>query len=108
MSVMASARIGKVMRSAVEAEAEAQGVPVENRACPDCWRDLAARLYKSLKDADAKPEDAKGGRALLVDGLDVYFRGRRVNNTTITTAEDVEWLVSKGFPKLYLTADEDK
>lgn len=67
----------------------------KNKRCGSCWIDKAHELYGILKKAET-PSERKW---VLRDGVDVIFRGVRVNRVTLTSDEIAENLLAAGFPK---------
>ena len=71
-----------------------------NTGCPDCWKDLAIVLLSTAKTELLKLTDSR--KYLLKDGVDVIFKGERINNGMLTDKK-AKQLLDEGFPK-YLFA----
>lgn len=69
------------------------GKTIEGK-CKECYRDAAVVLYTHYK---AESEEIPESAYVLRDGLDVYFKGMRINAATITD-ERAEALIKDGFP----------
>ena len=72
----------------------------KNTGCPDCWKDFAVVLRSTLKTELLKLTDSR--KYLLKDGVDVVFKGERINNGMLTDKK-AKQLLEEGFPK-YLFA----
>ncbi len=71
-----------------------------NTGCPDCWKDFAVVLHSTLKTELLKLTDSR--KYLLKDGVDVIFKGERINNGMLTDKK-AKQLLTEGFPE-YLFA----
>lgn len=80
-------------------------LPKDKPNCKSCYVDAAVMIYKSIKDAE-KVEQEKSQRAAeeskpdalrLKSGVDVMWRGIRINEASSTPSKLKEW-VSNGFP----------
>lgn len=72
-------------------------LPKEKPNCKSCYVDAAVAIYKAIKDAKPKPTDRK---YVLRDGVDVVWRGIRINEASVTDELAAEW-IANGFPKVY-------
>lgn len=72
-------------------------LPKEKPNCKSCYVDAAVQIYKAIKDAEPKPTDRK---YVLRDGVDVIWKGIRINAASVTDELAEEW-ISNGFPKIY-------
>lgn len=72
-------------------------LPKEKPNCKSCYVDAAVQIYKAIKDAEPKPTDRK---YILRDGVDVIWRGIRINDASVTDELAEKW-IAKGFPKVY-------
>lgn len=72
-------------------------LPKEKPNCKSCYVDAAVQIYKAIKDAEPKPADRK---YVLRDGVDVIWKGIRINAASVTDELAEEW-ISNGFPKVY-------
>lgn len=83
----------------IEKSSEKLGLTFEpkSRTCGNCYADQAALIYKTLKDKESGKSDAK---FVLYAGVDVIFRGYRVNEATITDTL-CEVLLGLGFNPRY-------
>ena len=71
-----------------------------NTGCRDCWKDFSFVLRSNLKTELLKLTDSR--KYLLKDGVDVVFKGERINNGMLTDKK-AKQLIEEGFPK-YLFA----
>lgn len=80
-------------------------LPKDKPNCKSCYVDAAVMIYKSIKETE-KVEQEKSQRAeeesqpnalRLKNGVDVMWRGIRINEASATPSKLKEW-VSKGFP----------
>lgn len=65
--------------------------------CGQCYSDQAVVLWKRYKETKATKTDTR--KYILREGVDVMFRGIRVNAATLTDALG-DQLVAQGFPKM--------
>lgn len=72
-------------------------LPKEKPNCKSCYVDAAVQIYKAIKDTEPKPTDRK---YVLRDGVDVIWKGIRINAASVTDELAEEW-ISNGFPKVY-------
>lgn len=72
-------------------------LPKDKPNCKSCYVDASVLIYKAIKDAEPKPTDRK---YVLRDGVDVIWRGTRINEASITDELAEEW-IENGFPKVY-------
>lgn len=72
-------------------------LPKDKPNCKSCYVDAAVLIYKAIKDAEPKPTDRK---YVLRDGVDVIWRGIRINEASVTDELAEEW-IENGFPKVY-------
>lgn len=93
----------------IKEQAKAQGVAFNpHSACKSCYIDCAVVIYRALKDAETRAELAEATTATatpaplwrLKEGVDVVWRGIRINSATITDAK-AEQYVKSGFPTKY-------
>ena len=73
---------------------EQMGVPFKPRkGCPNCYSDQAVLLWSKLQTQESE-------RAyVLKPGLDFFWKGRRINNETLTD-ELAETILAEGLPAL--------
>lgn len=86
--------------------AQKAGIPFapRNTRCKDCYRDMAIILYRVECEKEAKKDKTR--KYLLRAGVDVLWRGVRVNATC--TDEQFAAYIAKGFPRdFFLRIDED-
>ena len=72
-------------------------LPKDKPNCKSCYVDAAVLIYKAIKDAEPKPTDRK---YVLRDGVDVIWRGIRINEASVTDELAEKW-IANGFPKVY-------
>lgn len=72
-------------------------LPKDKPNCKSCYVDAAVLIYKAIKDAEPKPTDRK---YVLRDGVDVIWRGIRINEASVTDELAEKW-IANGFPKAY-------
>ena len=72
-------------------------LPKDKPNCKSCYVDAAVLIYKEIKDAEPKPTDRK---YVLRDGVDVIWRGVRINEASVTDELAEKW-IANGFPKMY-------
>lgn len=72
----------------------------KNTGCADCWKDFTFVLRSNLKTELMKLTDTR--KYILKDGVDVIFKGERINNGMLTDKK-AKQLLDEGFPK-YLFA----
>lgn len=72
-------------------------LPKDKPNCKSCYVDASVLIYKAIKDAEPKPTDRK---YVLRDGVDVIWRGTRINEASVTDALAEEW-IANGFPRAY-------
>lgn len=82
----------------IEAEAENRGVHI-NKRCSSCYRDALIQFIIQDRKAEQETEERKSNMRywVLRKGLDVIFRGVRVNEATLTDALALR-LHRAGFP----------
>lgn len=73
------------------------GLPKDKPNCKSCYVDAAVLIYKAIKDAEPKQTDRK---YVLRDGVDVIWRGIRINEASVTDELAEKW-IANGFPKAY-------
>lgn len=71
--------------------------PKDKPNCKSCYVDAAVLIYKAIKDAEPKPIERK---YILRDGVDVIWRGIRINDASVTDELAEKW-IANGFPKVY-------
>lgn len=78
---------------------EQQGMPFSPRqtACRSCYQDQAVKLWRVLKTEEGKSDSTR--KYLLRAGVDVIWRGRRVND--MLTDKELKAILKAGFPKDY-------
>ena len=80
---------------------EEAGIKYSTRKrCPNCIIDLAIKAYGILAK-DEQTEESSTAKWAVRPGLDVVYRGRRINAATITDAL-AEEILAEGFPKMFL------
>lgn len=99
-TLSASKRMSARSKEAIKATAEELGYDFHETNCPDCWRDACHVLARMI--AERMPVDG-ARKYLLRSGLDVRFRGQRINASTITTDAEVLDLLNQGFPQKFVT-----
>lgn len=72
-------------------------LPKEKPNCKSCYVDAAVLIYKAIKDAEPKPTERK---YVLRDGVDVIWRGIRINEASVTDELAEKW-IANGFPSIY-------
>ena len=72
-------------------------LPKEKPNCKSCYVDAAVHIYKAIKDAEPNQTDRK---YVLRDGVDVIWRGIRINEASVTDELAEKW-IANGFPKVY-------
>lgn len=72
-------------------------LPKEKPNCKSCYVDAAVQIYKAIKDSEPKQTERK---YILRDGVDVIWRGIRINEASVTDELAAEW-IADGFPKVY-------
>lgn len=72
-------------------------LPKEKPNCKSCYVDAAVQIYKAIKDAEPKPTNRK---YVLRDGVDVIWRGIRINEASVTDELAADW-IANGFPSVY-------
>lgn len=92
-------RFSKEDKAYIEAFSREVGCDFKTTKCPDCYRDQVILLISKL-GKKAVPED--GRKYALREGLDVIYLGVRICDATITTDEQIEQLLTKGFPKKFV------
>lgn len=87
----------------IKEQAAAVGLQFSPRsACKSCYVDAAIVIYNKLKQAQPAPEttNEKPRLWVLKDGVDVTWRGIRINAATITD-EKAEQYIRSGFPRKF-------
>ena len=83
-------------------------LPKEKPNCKSCYVDAAVAIYKAIKDAQndeqvntpqetKEPAKSQENVLKLKDGVDVIWRGVRINEAS-ATAENLRTWVDNGFP----------
>lgn len=83
-------------------------LPKEKPNCKSCYVDAAVAIYKAIKDAQKaeqvnnqqetkQPAKSKENELKLKAGVDVIWRGLRINEASATTENLRAW-VDNGFP----------
>ena len=83
-------------------------LPKEKPNCKSCYVDAAVAIYKAIKDAQndeqvntpqetKEPAKSQENVLKLKDGVDVIWRGVRINEAS-ATAENLRTWVNNGFP----------
>lgn len=72
-------------------------LPKEKPNCKSCYVDAAVLIYKAIKNAEPKPTERK---YVLRDGVDVIWRGIRINEASVTDELAEKW-IANGFPSVY-------
>lgn len=65
--------------------------------CPNAYKDLAVVIYAELTKGEPQDSDAA---YVLNDGVDVIYKGYRVNAATLTD-EYAAFMIGIGFPKSF-------
>lgn len=79
--------------------ADEMGIEFNPRpACKACYIDLAIQIYNKLKHAEQGEAELRKWR--LKEGVDVIWRGIRINDATITD-EKAEQYIKAGFPTIF-------
>lgn len=65
--------------------------------CKSCYIDTAIIIYKNIMDS--LPRES-GRKYVLRDGVDVIWKGIRINAASVTDELAEEW-ISNGFPRVY-------
>lgn len=89
-------------RDYVRRQSEAMGVQFRETSCGDCYRDQAAVLWRILCEKDTP----KSRKYLLRAGVDVIWKGRRVNATC--SDDDLAALLEQGFPRNFMKRIDGK
>lgn len=88
-------------KEVIKTACEEAGIKFSTRKkCPNCIIDLAIKAYGVL-NKDEQTEESSTAKWAVRPGLDVVYRGRRINATTITD-ELAEEILAEGFPKMFL------
>ena len=89
----------------VQSLADNAGIPFHpyKTSCRDCYKDMAVILWR--KECEKEALKDKDRKFVLRVGVDVLWRGQRVNMTL--TDEQLAALVAKGFPKEFFFRYED-
>lgn len=92
-------QVTKADKEFIRQYADRYGVelPKDKPNCKSCYVDAAVQIYKAIKDAEPKPTDRK---YVLRDGVDVIWRGIRINEASVTDELAEKW-IANGFPKVY-------
>lgn len=77
----------------IREQAQAMGVPFVDNGCADCYRDMAVQLWRIL----CEQENDNGRKYLLRVGIDVIWKGERVNATC--NDDELAALLQRGFPR---------
>jgi hypothetical protein len=64
-------------------------LPKDKPNCKSCYVDAAVQIYKAIKDAEPKPTERK---YILRDGVDVIWRGIRINEASVTDELAEKWI----------------
>lgn len=94
-----ASQVTKADKELIREYASQYGVelPKEKPNCKSCYVDAAVQIYKAIKDAEPKPTERK---YVLRDGVDVIWRGIRINEASVTDELAERW-IANGFPKVY-------
>ena len=88
-------------KEVIKTACEEAGIKYSTRKkCPNCIIDLAIKAYGILAK-DEQTEESSTAKWAVRPGLDVVYRGRRINATTITDTL-AEEILAEGFPKMFL------
>lgn len=80
------------------------GVELKNNGrCKDCYIDAAVGCYRVIEANEPTPETER--KYVLRKGVDVYFAGMRVNETTLTD-DFARGLIQLGFDKKWFAKCE--
>lgn len=94
-------------KEVIKAACEEAGIKYSDRKkCPNCIIDLAIKAYGALIK-DEQSEETSTAKWAVRPGLDVVYRGRRINATTITDTL-AEEILAEGFPKMFLVERKPK
>lgn len=98
-SVLSGESLTTEQKADIQAEAEKRGVHI-NKRCSSCYRDALIQFIAQDKktEQDAHERNTNLRHWVLRKGLDVIFRGIRVNEATLTDALALR-LHRAGFPK---------
>lgn len=91
----------------IRSVSEELGIKFTPRArCKDCYKDQAALLYKHIKEQTPSAFDGRKWR--MREGVDVIYKGKRVNDALLTD-EIAEDMLATGLPKhwFYESKQED-
>lgn len=102
LKVIAGKTANKITREdkdLIRQYAGAYGVvlPKDKPNCKSCYVDAAVQIWKAIKAEQGKPTDRKW---VLKDGVDVIWRGIRINEASCTDEMAEKWIAG-GFPKIY-------
>ena len=86
-------------------------LPKEKPNCKSCYVDAAVAIYKAIKDAQnaeqvnntqetKEPAKSQENGLKLKAGVDVIWRGVRINEASVTDELAARW-IANGFPKMY-------
>lgn len=88
-------------KEVIKEACEEAGIKYSDRKkCPNCIIDLAIKAYGVL-NKDEQSEETSTAKWAVRPGLDVVYRGRRINATTITDTL-AEEILAEGFPRMFL------
>lgn len=72
--------------------------PQDTNRCPDCWKDTLIALR--VKADEALMEEDTTRQYVLRGGIDVIWKGIRINSSTLTD-ENAKWWIENGFSEKY-------
>lgn len=78
---------------------KSMGLPFVERKCGDCYRDQAVLLWRKLVEAEQATDTER--KYLLRPGIDVIFRGRRINATC--SDEELKAYLAQGFSRNFFS-----
>ena len=94
-------------KEVIKTACEEAGIKYSDRKkCPNCIIDLAIKAYGILSK-DEQTEETSIAKWAVRPGLDVVYRGRRINAATITDTL-AEEILAEGFPKMFLVERKPK
>lgn len=95
-------------KQVIKGACEEAGIKYTTRKrCPNCIIDLAIKAYGVLAKDDEQTKSKSTAKWAVRPGLDVVYRGRRINATTITDTL-AEEILAEGFPKMFLVERKAK
>lgn len=97
------AKLTKADKEFIAGLCDEHGIEIKT-SCSECYRDAVVVLYGKYKTEEETEEPTS--KYVLRKGLDVYFKGKRINEATISD-ELAEKLVANGFPTRFFTRMPD-